>query len=73
MGPITQSGCGSLCPSYDRGCYGCYGPSRQSNPQGLTDWLISHGASTSELVPLLRNFNGNAPEFRQESERLAGG
>ena len=27
LGPITHAGCGALCPSYDRGCCGCYGPS----------------------------------------------
>ncbi|MEM2207722.1 MAG: hypothetical protein QXG17_03425 [Sulfolobales archaeon] len=25
LGPITLSGCGALCPSFRRGCYGCYG------------------------------------------------
>jgi coenzyme F420-reducing hydrogenase gamma subunit len=23
LGPVTHDGCGALCPSYDRGCYGC--------------------------------------------------
>ena len=26
LGPVTQAGCGALCPTYERGCYGCYGP-----------------------------------------------
>ena len=26
LGPVTHAGCGALCPTYDRGCYGCYGP-----------------------------------------------
>lgn len=25
LGPITVGGCGALCPSRGRGCYGCYG------------------------------------------------
>lgn len=25
LGPITMGGCGALCPSFGRGCYGCYG------------------------------------------------
>jgi len=25
LGPITFAGCGALCPSFGRGCYGCYG------------------------------------------------
>ena len=71
LGPVTQSGCGALCPAYDRGCYGCYGPSPQSNVSSLTDWLTTAGAPPGELVPLLRNFNGYSPEFRAESDRLA--
>jgi hypothetical protein len=23
---VTQAGCGALCPSVGRGCYGCFGP-----------------------------------------------
>src|SRR4029079_16397946 len=23
LGPVTQAGCGALCPLYDRGCFGC--------------------------------------------------
>jgi sulfhydrogenase subunit delta len=26
LGPVTQAGCGALCPSVGRGCYGCFGP-----------------------------------------------
>jgi len=26
LGPYTQAGCGALCPSVGRGCYGCFGP-----------------------------------------------
>ncbi|HQR40276.1 MAG TPA: oxidoreductase, partial [Blastocatellia bacterium] len=26
LGPVTHDGCGALCPSFDRGCYGCFGP-----------------------------------------------
>lgn len=71
LGPVTQSGCGALCPAYDRGCYGCFGPAMQPNPQSLTNRLMADGVPPQELVPLLRNFNGYAPEFRGESDRLA--
>ncbi|NBS34565.1 MAG: oxidoreductase [Methylocystaceae bacterium] len=26
LGPVTHAGCGALCPSFHRGCYGCFGP-----------------------------------------------
>ena len=31
LGPVTHAGCGALCPSYDRGCYGCFGPMESPN------------------------------------------
>lgn len=70
LGPVTQAGCGAICPSYDRGCYGCYGPLQQGNSPALSDQLLANGCAASDLVPLFRNFNGYAPEFRAESDRL---
>ena len=71
LGPITQAGCGGLCPGYDRGCYGCFGPTAQVNVSGLSHWLLKHDVSQTELVPLLRNFNADATPFREEGNRLA--
>lgn len=70
LGPVTQSGCGAICPAYDRGCYGCFGPAKQCNTESLCDQFLANGTPATEVVQLLRNFNGYAPEFRQESERL---
>ena len=70
LGPVTQSGCGAICPTYDRGCYGCYGPAQQIHAQSLTDHLISEGAAPAQLVQLLRNFNAGAESFREESNRI---
>ena len=72
LGPVTHDGCGALCPSYDRGCYGCFGPCEQPNLPSLTGQFQSTGVSREQLVRSLRNsFNGYAPEFRAESDRLA--
>lgn len=70
LGPVTQSGCGAICPTYDRGCYGCYGPSTPANIDALTRQFESLGHSARQLVPLLRNFNAAAPDFRRASDRL---
>jgi sulfhydrogenase subunit delta len=70
LGPVTQSGCGAICPTYDRGCYGCFGPVSQSNCHSLTDQYLSMGTSAETLLPLLRNFNAAAPEFRDASNRI---
>ena len=73
LGPVTHSGCGAICPSYDRGCYGCYGPAAQPNLVSLTSQFSATGFSPEATVRFLRGFNAYAPEFRQESERLAAG
>ncbi len=39
LGPVTQAGCGALCPAVGRGCYGCFGPSESPNTAALaTRW-----------------------------------
>jgi coenzyme F420-reducing hydrogenase gamma subunit len=35
LGPVTQAGCGGLCPLYARGCFGCFGPKEQANVDAL--------------------------------------
>ena len=39
LGPVTQAGCGALCPSYARGCYGCFGPRESANGSSLASWF----------------------------------
>lgn len=70
LGPVTQTGCGALCPTYTRGCYGCFGPSVQPNMRGFSDLLLQDKLPPDAAALLLRNFNGYAPAFREESERL---
>jgi sulfhydrogenase subunit delta len=70
LGPVTHSGCGAICPTYDRGCYGCFGPVSLSNCLSLTDQYLSMGTSAETLLPLLRNFNAAAPEFRDASNGI---
>ena len=36
LGPVTHAGCGALCPTYHRGCYGCFGPAEDPNPASLS-------------------------------------
>lgn len=70
LGPITQAGCDALCPTYNRGCYGCFGPVRGANLLPLLNEFRQQGHSADQLVPLLRNFNAAAPPFRAASESL---
>lgn len=70
LGPVTHAGCGAICPAYDRGCYGCFGPAAQPNCDPLIEQYLSTGSSNSTLVPLLHNFNASAPAFRDAGDRL---
>lgn len=67
LGPVTKAGCGALCPSIGRGCFGCYGPASTVNTASLSSALSAMGASEMTLLRLFRTFNANAPAFKEES------
>ena len=58
LGPVTQAGCGAICPAYDRDCFGCYGPKEPPNPSrspaGDADALAT-GADRRPRARLLRD------------------
>ena len=70
LGPVTQAGCGSICPAFDRGCYGCFGPSAQTNMQALSQGLLQNKLSNAQAAMLLQSFHAASPEFANESQRL---
>ena len=70
LGPVTHAGCGALCPAWQRGCYGCFGPKEASNPSSLGSWFGERmGLAAPDVVRAFRGFNGYAEPFRRESER----
>lgn len=70
LGPVTHAGCNALCPSYRRGCYGCYGPKETANPLALTRWWEQELHTDPESSKrLLRNFNCAADAFKKASEK----
>ena len=68
LGPVTQAGCGALCPAYDRGCYGCYGPMETPNTTALTGQLRVLGQRDDQISRSYRGFNAWAWHFRKASE-----
>ncbi|MCR9074159.1 MAG: oxidoreductase [Alphaproteobacteria bacterium] len=69
LGPVTHAGCGAICPAFDRGCYGCYGPKESTNAPALARTLTDLGMDDKALRRIYRTFNADAPDFRYESER----
>lgn len=67
LGPVTGAGCGALCPSYGRGCYGCFGPAETPNTAALSGQLGALGMTQPDLVRMFRTFNAGAEVFRRES------
>jgi coenzyme F420-reducing hydrogenase gamma subunit len=64
LGPVTQDGCGIICPSFNRECFGCFGPKERPNLVSLMSYFEHRGTDKDHLVRLTHNFNAYAPEFR---------
>ena len=67
LGPVTQAGCGALCPLYGRGCFACFGPKEQPNTVALAAHWAELGADEGRLLRAFRGITANAPEFRKEA------
>jgi len=68
LGPVTQAGCGTLCPGKDRGCYGCFGPMESPNTAALAARLSQLGQSGRDIRRLFHSFNANSDAFRKEGD-----
>ncbi len=68
LGPVTHAGCGAICPAYDRGCYGCYGPMETPNTASLNARMAVLGSEEVDLVRVYRTFNAGADAFRTAGE-----
>jgi coenzyme F420-reducing hydrogenase gamma subunit len=60
LGPLTHAGCGAICPSYNRGCYGCFGPMESPNPASLTKSLHELGMDDTDVERVYSTFNVQA-------------
>lgn len=68
LGPVTHAGCDALCPSFNRGCFGCYGPMDSTNTASLAKLMKKSGKTNFEIMSIFRSFNAYAEPFRKESE-----
>jgi sulfhydrogenase subunit delta len=68
LGPVTQAGCNALCPTYNRGCFGCFGPKEIPNTSSLSEAWARLGADDPTILRAFRTYNAYAEPFRKESE-----
>jgi sulfhydrogenase subunit delta len=68
LGPVTQAGCGAICPAYHRGCYSCFGPQETTNTTALSrQWKEALHVPSDSIMRAFRGFNAYAEPFRKES------
>ena len=71
LGPVTQAGCGAICPAYGRGCFGCFGPVAQPNTAALLPQLRRLGMDTADVHRVFATFNVAAPGFAKARDQAA--
>ena len=72
LGPVTQGGCGALCPAYGRGCYGCFGPRELANASSLSASFVADGREPADVGRLFAGFTAYAEPFRTVVTELHG-
>jgi coenzyme F420-reducing hydrogenase gamma subunit len=68
LGPVTQAGCAGLCPAFNRGCFGCFGPSESPNTRSMSEVWARLGTPPDGILRAFRSFTAGAEPFKRESE-----
>ena len=71
LGPVTQAGCGAICPAYTRGCYGCFGPMETPNTDAISNHLRILGQDDATITRAFRGFNAWSWPFRDASRKAS--
>ncbi len=69
LGPVTQTGCGALCPAFGRDCYGCYGPAENPNTDALGRRFAGLGLVPEAIARRFLFINSAAPAFAEAGKR----
>lgn len=69
LGPVTHAGCGALCPTHNRGCYGCFGPMDQPKTQPIAKRFLAMGVRATDVRHKFLNVNAHAGPFEEEGTR----
>jgi coenzyme F420-reducing hydrogenase gamma subunit len=69
LGPVTHAGCGALCPAYNRGCFGCFGPMESPNTDSLVQLLRRQGMTERGVERVFSTFNVGTDPFKKAAGR----
>lgn len=72
LGPVTQDGCNAICPAFDRGCYGCFGPKETVNTSSLATTWKTLDQSPRTISHAFRTYNTGADAFLKEGQAHEG-
>lgn len=68
MGPVTNGGCGAICPSNHRACYACWGPLPNANAPALARKFELIDLSPEEIIRRFSLFGYPLVEFQKAAE-----
>lgn len=68
LGPVTQAGCGAICPTFHRGCYGCFGPMESPNPASLSAQWAEMGVDEQYLEDSFTFFDAYVRGFQEAAD-----
>ena len=66
LGPVVRTGCGALCPSFGKACYGCFGPSEQPNCHSLTNRFAGFGLLPEEISQRFAAIHSHLPPYKEQ-------
>jgi len=70
LGPVTRDGCGAICPAYQRGCYGCFGPATTCNREAVSAAARAYrtlGMEPEAIDRFFKTFNAGDRKFRHST------
>ncbi|HEY0635064.1 MAG TPA: sulfhydrogenase subunit delta [Gammaproteobacteria bacterium] len=68
LGSVTRTGCGAICPSVGRDCYGCFGPAETLNTSALAQRFAGFGLLPEAIARRFLLIYSHEELLQQEGE-----